>query len=311
MDVEGLTGFESLSVDLNSIQRSIKDSKYSYIYNALFPYKPLFFEILILLFIGLTYTTSFVFSKYFATREIAVRNSYGLVNTEIRLGVFVEPNVQSFILSNSSEYFILFMNNFYLFAHLPCSISFLLWVFFARKKDYYVFRNSFLLSQVICITLSILFPCAPPRMLGELGFVDTMMVYSKADLMILEENAGVNPYAAMPSMHFAYAFIVGIWGVYLTESWTIKSLFVSYTLFVCFGILVTGNHFIMDCFASLIIILFSHMLVVNRKEIQNFCNVMYLAIIRKPNYWWMFILVIFGTIVIILHMFLRIIKLMI
>jgi hypothetical protein len=144
-------------------------------------------------------------------------------------------------------------------------------------------------------------------MLSELGFVDTMLIYSKSDLMILEEKAGVNPYAAMPSMHFAYAFIVGIWGGYLSEQ-SIKPIFPIYTLFVCFGILITGNHFIMDCIVSLVIILFSLAIVSTWTIFKKFCKSMCLVVARKPNYWWMYILLFFATFVVLFHTLLRVIK---
>lgn len=198
-----------------------------------------------------------------------MRNAHRIVSIEYSLGIFVELDVQRYALYAAHKMVISFLNNFYLFAHIPCSVSFLLWVFFYHRKNYYVFRNSFLLAHMTCIIIQILFPCAPPRMIKDYGFVDTMLTYSNSDLMVLEETAGVNPYGAMPSMHFCYAFLVGSWGMALSKSITRKILFAYYSIFVFFVVIATGNHFIMDCMVALIVNIVSYFIVSIRKNESN------------------------------------------
>jgi hypothetical protein len=62
-----------------------------------------------------------------------------------------------------------------------------------------------------------------------------------------------NPYAAMPSIHMAYATLVG-GGVYLaTNRRWLRVAGVAYPLFVFLEIVATGNHFVLDALAGVAI----------------------------------------------------------
>lgn len=58
----------------------------------------------------------------------------------------------------------------------------------------------------------------------------------------------------MPSMHFEYAFVVGVWGAILTEKIFAKILFISYTISVFWAIIVTGNHFVLDGIVAVLLV---------------------------------------------------------
>jgi membrane-associated phospholipid phosphatase len=98
----------------------------------------------------------------------------------------------------------------------------------------------------------ILLPTAPPRMLPEEGYVDTIIMYSRTDITKTEERLGVNPYAAFPSLHFSYALFVGI-GYYFfaTKRW-LRTLGVIYTITVGLVIVITGNHYFIDSIGALL-----------------------------------------------------------
>lgn len=268
-------------------------------------HKALFNEIIALLYVTLTFTLGFTVSKLFATRESAVYNSYRVVDLELRIGIFWEKSIQSAFLNNAGDFLVIAFNNFYLMAHIPVSVAFLIWVFHFRNKQYYLFRNAFLLGHTVCIITQFLFPCAPPRLLSEMGFVDTMLAYSGSDLMDLEEAAGVNPYAAVPSMHFSYAFLVGTWGFYLTEGFYPRILYPLYTMMVTFGVIVTGNHFLFDCGISLIINVLSYLLVLRWKDIKQIVKRDSELALENPNYWWLFIILVFGSFSLLLHILIR------
>jgi uncharacterized membrane protein YbhN (UPF0104 family) len=95
---------------------------------------------------------------------------------------------------------------------------------------------------LVCYTL---YPAAPPRMLTGLGFVDTLNQTS------VNHNSGLiaslsNPYAAMPSLHTAYALIVGTSAVLLVRTRVLRVLWVFYPALVVFSIVATANHFFLD-----------------------------------------------------------------
>jgi membrane-associated phospholipid phosphatase len=56
----------------------------------------------------------------------------------------------------------------------------------------------------------------------------------------------VNPYAAIPSMHCAFALIVGATGVLVSRHTISKVFWAAYPLFVLLVVMVTANHFWLD-----------------------------------------------------------------
>jgi membrane-associated phospholipid phosphatase len=119
-------------------------------------------------------------------------------------------------------------------------------------RDYKRFRWSLFIMHLMFAITIIVFPVAPPRMLPEKGYVDTIIMYSRTDITKTEERFGVNPYAAMPSLHFSYALFVGIGYYFFAIRRWLRVLGVAYTIWVGFVIVITGNHYFMDSIGALI-----------------------------------------------------------
>jgi membrane-associated phospholipid phosphatase len=82
------------------------------------------------------------------------------------------------------------------------------------------------------------------------GFVDTMLLYSTTSYQAQSLKPFVNPYAAMPSLHFGWAFLLGV-GIY----WVMRDvrgiiLGTLLTLSMGFAVVLTGNHYILDAVAG-------------------------------------------------------------
>ena len=195
------------------------------------------------------------------SREIALENAHRLVTFEQYAGLYIERPLQQQFLALASVPVIKAVNNFYMFAHVPCSVTFFLWAFKFHRNRYYEIRNGFFIAHLLTVAVEVLYPCAPPRMLYDLGFVDTIHVYSKTHLIDLEQATGINPYAAMPSMHFSYAAAVGFWGYTLVSHTGLKSLFLGYTTAVFITIVITANHFVMDCVVAGTLLLIGYLTV--------------------------------------------------
>ena len=58
----------------------------------------------------------------------------------------------------------------------------------------------------------------------------------------------VNPYAAMPSMHVAFALIIGWPIAKLLRSRIARVLWLGYPFVIAFVIIATANHFLIDAF---------------------------------------------------------------
>jgi membrane-associated phospholipid phosphatase len=121
-----------------------------------------------------------------------------------------------------------------------------LWVYLRRHDAFVGFRNSVLLANMIGLIGYVLFPAAPPRLLG-VGFVD-----QHRDGLV---RLAANPYAAMPSLHAADALIVAVVMVSVCRSWWAKTLWAAWPLWVWFCVMATGNHFWLDCAAGVLVAL--------------------------------------------------------
>ena len=114
----------------------------------------------------------------------------------------------------------------------------------------------FVLVNLIAISIYALFPCAPPRLVKSLGIADT--IKDRIGLSPYEEiSSQINPYAAMPSMHFGYSwfFTTALIEV-LQLSWSSPKAMAlcAYPAAMFLVIQATGNHFLLDAVGGLIVI---------------------------------------------------------
>jgi membrane-associated phospholipid phosphatase len=62
-----------------------------------------------------------------------------------------------------------------------------------------------------------------------------------------------NPYAAMPSMHVGWALLVGIALLHCSRRRGTRALAILYPVFMAVTVVVTGNHYVVDCIAGAVI----------------------------------------------------------
>jgi membrane-associated phospholipid phosphatase len=179
------------------------------------------------------------------TPDIALLHSYRLLDLEWKHGLFVEQRLERFFLQ-----FQPLMNAidvFYVLGHLVGTIGVLVWIYLRRRDRYAFVRNLMMLTTAIALVAFYLYPTAPPRMLGNYGFVDPLQLYHLVgDGGSQPGSFTYNPYAAMPSLHVAYALIVA-WGLILAERkiW-IKAAAVFYPIAMAATVVISGNHWILD-----------------------------------------------------------------
>ena len=176
-------------------------------------------------------------------RGVALRHAHDIVSAERSLGLFHELNVQHFAASYGIVQSI--ANWTYFNCQFTISFGFLFWVYLRRNEAFALVRNVFVAANVIGLVVYTLYPAAPPRMLSGLGFVDTLNETS------VNHNSGLiaslsNPYAAMPSLHTAYALIVGVSAVLLVRRRWLRVAWAFYPALVVFSIVATANHFFLD-----------------------------------------------------------------
>ena len=175
-----------------------------------------------------------------------------LIDLERRLGIFWEPAMQEWILG--SRALIDLSNAVYFWLHMPPIVVLAVWLFWRKRDIYRLTRNAFLGSAVVALVCYAMLPVAPPRFFPELGFVDTMALYSEASYQAQEVGLFVNPYAALPSLHFGWALLLGLamWLARPPGRWAWA--FAAGAVLIVGGqgvaIVLTGNHFILDAVAG-------------------------------------------------------------
>ena len=166
-----------------------------------------------------------------------------IVNLERGLHLFFEPSVQTWTLGKS---WLIHTADFtYVNAHFVITTAFLVWLYFWRNDAFYFVRNMFMVAMGLALVLYVVFPTAPPRFLPEWGFTDTVSDFFGQGA---SHSASVlyNPYAAMPSMHVAFALMIGVSGVRLIKLKVARVFWSLYPLFISFVVIATANHFWLD-----------------------------------------------------------------
>jgi hypothetical protein len=137
----------------------------------------------------------------------------------------------------------------YITLHLVATAFALSWVYRSHRAHFALVRNSLVVSTAIALVVYVLYPAAPPRLSG-LGFSDT--VSTKAHVNLSSDLLGsfYNPFAAVPSLHFGYALLVGTAVAMLARRRAVRLVGAAYPAFMLFVIVATGNHFVFDAAAG-------------------------------------------------------------
>ena len=178
---------------------------------------------------------------------LAFENARALVDIERTLGLFFEPGLQAW--TRAQDWLLVFANWMYVNSHFVITTTFLIWLYIARNHAYYYVRNMFMVAMGLALVLYVAFPTAPPRFMPEWGFTDTVASFVGEGA---ENSANVlyNPYAAVPSMHIAFALMIAVPGAALSRlAWT-RAWWSAYPPLVLFVIVVTANHFWFDAAAG-------------------------------------------------------------
>jgi len=133
----------------------------------------------------------------------------------------------------------------YVNSHFVVTTTFLIWLYIARNHAFYYVRNMFMIAMGLALVGYVAFPTAPPRFMPELGFTDTVAAFV-GDAASQSANLLYNPFAAVPSMHVAFALMIGIPAMKLVKTRVLKVAWAVYPLLVTFVVVVTANHFWLD-----------------------------------------------------------------
>jgi hypothetical protein len=179
---------------------------------------------------------------------LAFSNADRLIDIERATGTYFEPGLQAAILGE--QWLVDAANWAYMNTHFVITTGFLVWLYLFRNEAYYFVRNMFMVAMGLALVGYTLYPTAPPRLLPEEGFVDTITAYAEVGHNSALVELFVNPFAAVPSMHIAFALMIGVTGVLICRNLALRTIWTLYPLLVFFVIIVTANHFWLDAAAG-------------------------------------------------------------
>ena len=145
---------------------------------------------------------------------------------------------------------------FYATLHFLVTPGVLIWTYRVRRGAYGQVRTVLAVITATALVGFWRFPTAPPRLLTGAGFNDTLAHFSNwgwwgSDASVPAGAAAIaNQFAAMPSLHLAWAAWCGATVYRLTRrTWT-RVLALTYPILTALVVLGTANHYLLDVLAG-------------------------------------------------------------
>ena len=134
-------------------------------------------------------------------------------------------------------------NVYYASVHIPSMLLFLPWLWFRHRGAYPPVRNVIALSTLWCLALQLI-PVAPPRLVPSLHVLDTPVLFGQTVYPSFGKS-GPAQLSAMPSVHVAWAVIIGVVVVFVSAS-PLRWIALAHPVITSIVVVVTGNHYWLD-----------------------------------------------------------------
>jgi membrane-associated phospholipid phosphatase len=176
-----------------------------------------------------------------------------IIDLERVLHVFVEPSIQAW--AANKHWLMDFADWTYLNAHYFVTLGALAFMYLRRNASFYFVRNTFMIAMALALVGYAVYPTAPPRLLPEWGFTDSISQFMGMGVSHIDNGPGkafLNFYAAVPSMHVCFAVLVGWPMSRLVRSLPARIAWRLYPLLITFVVVATGNHYLTDVFLGVV-----------------------------------------------------------
>ncbi|MGI8880430.1 MAG: phosphatase PAP2 family protein [Jatrophihabitans sp.] len=148
------------------------------------------------------------------------------------------------------------MDYYYATLHFIVTIGVLVWLFVAHPRIYRGARTVLFGTTIVALVGFYLYPLAPPRLLPQYGYIDTLIKFhtwgSLADPKLAERS---NQYAAMPSLHIGWALWGGLSIFFCSRILWLRIAALLYPVGTLLVIVGTANHFILDAVGGVVTLL--------------------------------------------------------
>jgi hypothetical protein len=180
-------------------------------------------------------------------RGAAVQHGWAVIHLEQRLHVWIEPSFNRLLSSHpaigiGSDYY-------YELTHAFVTAGVLIWLWRRHPATYARWRNILIALSLAALLVFWAFPVAPPR-LTDLALTDTLTRYDALGATGAQAHGLVDQYAALPSLHVAWALWCALAVACTAPRVTIRVAAFAYPFATAVVVLATANHYVMDVLAG-------------------------------------------------------------
>jgi predicted acylesterase/phospholipase RssA len=181
----------------------------------------------------------------------AFDNAHRLIGWERDLGLPNEAQLQHAFLQ--IPHLVRAANAYYADVHFPLTALVLIWLSVRRPAEYKGVRSTLMALTGIALAGYMFFPVAPPRLLPELGWVDTGIRFGQSVYGANTDSGLADQFAAMPSLHVGWAVLIAITMIRVTRSrW--RWLWILHPVTTFAVVVLTANHYWLDGLVALILL---------------------------------------------------------
>jgi hypothetical protein len=185
--------------------------------------------------------------------SIALRHGLSIQHLQDDIGLNFELSLNHWVADN--VWIAQILDYYYATLHFVVTIGVMLWLFIKRPHIYRGARTVLFTLTLIALAGFALFPVAPPRLLPGYSYVDTVIQnHTWGSLADPEIASHSNQYAAMPSLHIAWALWCGLAIFMCARSVWARTLGLLYPFFTLVVIVGTANHYIIDAVGGAIVV---------------------------------------------------------
>lgn len=176
----------------------------------------------------------------------AQRHGFDVLSVEQTLHLDVESAANGWLAHHDSTSTLLVW--WYQYSHISGTMAVLTCCYLWFPVMYRSARNSLLVTNVVGLTVFVLYPVMPPRLLPHQGFIDSVAAAGFGS----SHGGPVEPaqFAAMPSLHLAWATWVAVVAFAMLRGRPYRAWVFLYPLLTTVAVVATANHYVLDVFAG-------------------------------------------------------------
>lgn len=181
----------------------------------------------------------------------SLRNGRDVLAVEHWLGLDLESPANQWLSLHETTSTLLVW--WYQYSHISGTMAVLTCCYLWFPQIYRSARNSLVLINCVGMLVFVVLPVMPPRLLPHMGFVDSVAVAGFGS----SHGGPVEPaqFAAMPSLHLAWATWVALVAVAMLRSKSRRGLVFLYPVVTAVAVVTTANHYVLDVVAGVLLAL--------------------------------------------------------